>query len=266
MRLSVKIMVVAAAFPFVAIVAVAQNQPLAFEVASVKTANPQSGIDMRTFPGGRLSATNCTLKQLVMGAYGLTQQYQLVGGPSWVDVDRFEIEAKAAGDLSDDQDRVVALGREAPRKMMLMLQNLLEERFRLKVHQETRQNTVYRLVVAKNGPRLMPTADTTQRPLVSVQREGPVTRPATGLAMSGKNASMALLAERLAGSLGHPVFNETGIAGNLDFRFEYATDETQPDEGPSIFTAIQSLGLNLDATKGPVDVIVIDHAEKPHVN
>jgi uncharacterized protein (TIGR03435 family) len=161
---------------------------------------------------------------------------------------------------------VIALGREAPHKMMLMLQNLLEERFRLKVHQETRQNTVYRLVVAKNGPKLIATADSTQRPFVGVQREGPVTRPATGLAMSGKNASMALLAERLAGSLGHPVFNETGIPGNFDFHFEYAADETQPDQGPSIFTAIQSLGLSLEATKGPVDVILIDQAEKPDVN
>ncbi len=221
---------------------------------------------MRAFPGGRLSATNCTLKQLVMGAYGLKEQYQVIGGPSWADVDRFEIEAKAAEDLSNDQDRVIALGREAPRKMMLMLQNLLEERFQLKVHQETRQNTVYRLVVAKNGPKLIQAADSTQRPFVGVQRAGPVTRAATGLAMFGQNASMSLLAERLAGSLGHPVFNETGIAGNYDFRFEYAADETQPDQGPSIFTAIQSLGLNLEAAKGPVDVIVIDHAEKPDTN
>jgi len=244
----------------------AQNQELKFEVASVKVANPRTGIDMRTYPGGRLSATNCTLQQLIMGAYGMTQQYQVAGGPSWVDVDKFEIEANAGEDFSQDKDRVIALGREAPRKMMLMLQTLLEERFRLKVHHETRQNTVYRLLVAKSGPKLMPTTDSTQRPFVGVERKGPVTQAAIGLAMVGKNATMALLAERLTGSLAHPVFNETGLTDNFDFRFEYAADETQPDQGPSIFTAIQQLGLNIEATKGPVDVIVIDHAERPDAN
>ena len=103
------------------IITAAQNPPLKFEVASVKAANPRSAIDMRTFPGGRLSATNCTLKQLIMGAYGITQQYQVAGGPAWIDGDRFEIEATASGDFTQDQGRVIALGREAPRKMMLML-------------------------------------------------------------------------------------------------------------------------------------------------
>jgi uncharacterized protein (TIGR03435 family) len=243
-----------------------QNQSFKFEVSSVKPANPRTGIDMRTYPGGRLSATNCTLKQLVMAAYGMTQQYQVDGGPSWVDVDRFEVEATAGKDFSQDPDRVIALGREAPRKMMLMLQTLLEERFRLKVHHETRQNVVYRLVVAKSGPKLLPTTDSTQRPFVGIERKGPVTQAAIGLAMFGKNASMALLAERLAGSLAHPVFDETGLTGNFDFRFEYAADETQPDQGPSIFTAIQQLGLNIEATKGPVGLVVIDHAEKPDAN
>ncbi|HEY2385031.1 MAG TPA: TIGR03435 family protein [Terriglobia bacterium] len=248
------------------VIAVAQNQPLKFEVALVKVANPRSGIDMRTFPGGRLLATNCTLKQLIMGAYGLKEQYQVVGGPTWVDVDRFEVEGKAAEDLTNDPDRVIALGREAPRKLTLMLQTLLAVRFKLSAHQETRQNTAYRLVVAKSGPKLLPTTDSTQEPFIGVEREGPVTRPATGLAMFGKNASMTLLAERLARSLVGPVINETGLKGNFDFRFEYAADETQQDQGPSIFTAIQQLGLNLEAAKGPVDILVIDHAEKPDAN
>jgi uncharacterized protein (TIGR03435 family) len=77
---------------------------------------------------------------------------------------------------------------------------------------------------------------------------------------------MALLAEKLAASLAHPVLNETGITGNFDFRFEYAADETLPDQGPSVFTAIRQLGLNLEAAKGPLDAIVIDHAEKPEAN
>jgi uncharacterized protein (TIGR03435 family) len=250
-----------------ALLPITAAQKLSFEVASVKLGNPASGIDMRTFPGGRLSATNVTLKQLVMGAYNIQQYYEVVGGPSWMDADRFDIEAKAPTDLILDNDRVIALGREAPRQMMLMLQTLLAERFDLKFHRETRQNTVYRLVVMKNGPKLRPTVDATQRPHISHLRSGPVTRPALSYALDGKNASTTLLAQDLASTLGHPVFNETGLAGNFDFIIEYAADETLPDSPPSIYTAIQEqLGLKLESGKGPIEVLVIDSASKPSEN
>jgi uncharacterized protein (TIGR03435 family) len=266
MRSGIRIVIFLLALPSVNLVTAAQNQPLKFEVASVKPANARSGIDMRTFQGGRLLATNCTLKQLIMGAYALKEPFQVVGGPTWVDVDRFEVEGKAAEDLTNDPDRVIALGREAPRKLTLMLQTLLQARFKLSVHRETRQNTVYRLVVAKNGLKLAQPEDRTQQPFVGFGRLDPVDRPATTLFISGKNAPMALLTQRLAGLLAHPVLDETGITGNFDFRFEYAADDTQPNSGPSIFTAIHELGLNVEAGTGPVEVVVIDHAERPDAN
>src|SRR5262245_15530948 len=205
----------------------AQSPRIAFDVASVKLANPRSPIDMHTFPNGRLNATACTLKQLVMGAYGIKEQYQVLGGPSWAEADRFDIEAKVAGDFSQDRDRVTALGRDAPRKMMLMLQTLLAERFNLKFHHETRQDTVYRLVVGKSGPKLTPASDTAKQPYVGLGREGSPAQRAASYYIFGTNASMALLADRLQGVLRHPVLNETGISGNFDFRFDYSTTDTE---------------------------------------
>ena len=124
--------------------------PPAFEVASIKPSDGHLGIDMKTFPG-RLSATAASLSQLIQAAYTAER---LTGGPAWMDSDRFDIEAKTSEDLSGETDRVIAMGRPAPRRMMLMLQTLLAERFNVKVHRETRQGNVFALVVAKGGPKL----------------------------------------------------------------------------------------------------------------
>jgi uncharacterized protein (TIGR03435 family) len=154
--------------------------------------------------------------------------------------------------------------------MMLMLQTLLEDRFKVKVHRDTKQDTAYDLVVAKNGPKLQKSAGSDdQRPFVGVGRDCPcdLTKPATAMFMKGTRSSTALFAERLEGTLGHPVRDKTGLAGEFDFAVHYAADDAQPDSGPSIFTAIQEqLGLRLEASKGPVEVLVVDHAEKPSEN
>jgi uncharacterized protein (TIGR03435 family) len=241
----------------------------AFEAASIRPANPGQGIDMNTFPSGRLSATNCTLKQLIEAAYNF-KPYLVSGGPTWLDADRFDITAKADEDAGQDKHRVIAMGRDAPLQMMLMLQTLLEERFKVRVHRDTRQDTVYDLVVAKNGPKLQePKGGSDQRSSVGVGRDCPCdfTKSATAMYMKGQRASMALFAERLAGTLGRPVRDKTLVPGELDFVVHYSADDSQPDTGPSLFTAIQEqLGLRLEATKGPVEVLVIDHAEKPSEN
>ncbi len=241
-----------------------------FEVASVKSADPNGhpgvGIDMRTLPGGRLSATDCTLKQLIQGAWSL-EAWKVVGGPAWIDTDRFDIEAKAGEDFSKDTDRVVALGHDAPRKMMAMLQTLLAERFNVKVHRETREDTVYSLLVTKSGPKLQPPSGT-DPPFIGMRRTGSTDRPAVTLILAGEKASMDLLAERVSYWVLHrPVLNKTGIAGNFGVRIEFAADDSQPDAGPSLFTAMQDqLGLKLEAGKGPVEYMVVDHAEKPSAN
>jgi uncharacterized protein (TIGR03435 family) len=217
----------------------------AFEVAAIKPSDPgvRVPIDLRVLPGGRLAVTGYTLKLLIHDAYGLKYN-QISGGPAWTDTDRFDIAAKAEGDPSHEQ-------------MMKMLQSLLAERFQLKIHRESKEGAVYALVVAKNGPRLQ-AAKTGEESFLRFNRTGVVT---------GQNTSMSLLADRLNDfDFGRPVLDRTGLKGNFDFKFEYAPDDAKPDSGPSIFTALQELGLKLEPQRGPVEVLVIDRAAKPSGN
>jgi uncharacterized protein (TIGR03435 family) len=241
----------------------------AFEAASIRPPGPREGIDMNTFPSGRLEATNVTLKQLIEAAYGF-KPYLVLGGPAWLGADRFDISAKADEEAAQDKSRAIALGRDAPLRMMLMLQTLLEDRFKVKVHRDTKQDTVYDLVVAKNGSKLQKsTGGDDQRPFVGLGRDCPCdfNKPATAMYMKGQRATVGLFAERLEGTLGHPVRDKTGLAGDFDFVVHYSGDDSQPDSGPSIFTAVQEqLGLKLEAAKGPVEILVVDHAEKPSDN
>ena len=227
--------------------------PLAFDVASVKPVNPISGfpVEFRILPGGRLRVLNLALREIVRAAYNI-KAYQLSGGPGWLDTDRFTIDAQAEGDPSRD-------------RMLGMLQTLLAVRFQLKVHRETKEGNVYVLVVAKNGPKLQdPTGD---RPLIQLFRNTPPELVGVSYTIAGKKASMALLAERLGDfQLGRPVLDRTGIQGEFDFKIDYAIDDN-PDTGPSIFAAIQEqLGLKLEATKGSIEMLIVDHAEKPSGN
>jgi uncharacterized protein (TIGR03435 family) len=225
----------------------------AFEAASVKPVpvDARVPLDFR-ITGGRLISTNWTLDLLMREAYGLRSS-QISGGPNWVNSDRFSIEAVASGDP----------GRE---QMLLMLQGLLEDRFKLKVHRETKEGNVYVLSVAKGGPKLKPPKEGDPS-FVHMQRMTPNELPGVLYAHVGQNASMAQLCEALWDQLHAPVLDRTGVTGNWDFRVEYAVEGAAAEAGPSIFTAVQSqLGLRLEAAKGPLETLVIDHAEKPSEN
>lgn len=226
-----------------------------FDVASVKPVTSASGdrepIDFRVQPGGRLIITNLRFNVIIREAFGV-KGYQIAGGPAWMDTDRFDITAKAEGDPTRKQ-------------MMTMLQALLADRFHLMVHRETKEANVYSLVVAKNGPKFKhSTADETY---IRLYRNTPVDQPGVSYTIGAQKASMALFAERLgAMELGRPVLDHTGLDGEFDFKVEYATNDN-PDVGASIFTAIQEqLGLKLEATKGLLEILVIDHVEKPSAN
>jgi len=246
------------------LIAFAQTRP-EFEAASVRPTDPNvvTEVDL-IVSGGRLTATNYSLEMLIAVAYGL-EIYQVSGAPNWVRYDRFNITATSAEDLSRDQNMVTVMGqREMPRRMALMLQTLLADRFHLQVHHEMKPGTTYALVAAKNGPHLQETKDHTEPPYLGLHT-GSLGFRSTEL--RGQRASMPLLAERLGRFTLHaPVVDRTRITGEFDFRIEYSMNDTQPDAAPSIFTAIQDLGLKLEATKGPVEVLVIDHAEKPDAN
>jgi uncharacterized protein (TIGR03435 family) len=222
-----------------------------FEVASVKPSNPsQSAVDLVQSPGGRLRITNLTLGEMIREAYEM-KFFELSGGPGWVNTDRFNIEAKAAGEPSR-------------REMRAMLRSLLEERFRLKVRRETREGNVYELVVAKGGPKLKEsTADSSY---LRLYRHTPPELPGVLYTIAAQKVSMARLAEDLTGTVQRRVIDRTNITGEYDLKIAYAV-EGHAEEGPSIFTAVQEqIGLKLQPTKGAAESLVIESAERPMEN
>jgi uncharacterized protein (TIGR03435 family) len=223
--------------------------PQAFEVASVKLGNGPIA-DFRVLPGGRLHITGQTLHHILMQAFGM-EYYQITGGPAWLDVDRFDIEAKAEGEPTKDQ-------------MMAMLRALLADRFQLKSHRQEAEGNVYVLTVAKGGHKLKP--PTGERTFIGLYREDPPTETGVHYSLAGKKASLDLIAKRFASELHHPVIDRTGIQGEFDFKVSYAIGDN-PESGVPLELAVQEqLGLKLEAAKGPVETLVVDHAEKPSAN
>lgn len=223
--------------------------PASFEVASIKP--NQTGSESRragTSPGGLFTATNVSLKLLISRAFGVAEA-QIERGPGWVDTEKYDIAARAATPLE--------MSREEVRPC---LQALLAERFRLRFHRETKEGSVYSLVVAKNGPKF------TEHSGGGTSGIGVSTGPGNA-AIMGAKSTIARLAEYLSGQVGRPVIDNTGLKGEYDFKVEWATEEATDDSGPSIFSALQEqLGLKLNAAKGPIETIVIDSAEKASAN
>jgi uncharacterized protein (TIGR03435 family) len=245
----------------------AQSQPAAkpeFDVASIKpNTSGDRQVRFQITPGGRLACNNATAKMLIAMAYDL-KPHQLEGGPNWLDTDRYDVTAKGEGGTGRDDFKV-------------MLQGLLADRFKLAFHRETKDMPVYALVAGKNGPKLHATesgGDKKQQ----FQRMG---RGQLEL----QAATMAALANALSSVVGRNVLDKTSISGSYDIKLEWTPDESEggmlkvaPDgkdgaapapeaTGPSLFTALQEqLGIKLEAQKGPVEVVVIDHIEKASEN
>jgi uncharacterized protein (TIGR03435 family) len=140
-----------------------------------------------------------------------------------------------------------------------MLQSLLADRFKLRLHYETREQPIYELVVAKGGLKL--------KPLPPDQRPGGGRFVRGEIALNGR--SVATLAHFLTQFAGRSVVDKTSLAGNYDIDLKWTPDDQQgtPDAGPTLFTALQEqLGLKLISAKGPVQVLVVDHAERPSEN
>jgi uncharacterized protein (TIGR03435 family) len=219
----------------------------AFEVASIKPHLPGPG-PMRvtsSAENGRINYVNMTLKGCIRAAYGL-RPYQISGGPAWFASERYDIVAKAAGRATEEQ-------------MMPMLQALLADRFKLAVHHESKELPIYVLVVAKNGPKIHEVKDNGDGAEIDSDDEHPIT---------ARNVSMTQLAGILSrgSQTDRPVFDQTGLKGVFNFALRFATDDASGDT-PDIFSALQEqLGLKLVPSRGPVEIFVIDHVEKPSVN
>jgi uncharacterized protein (TIGR03435 family) len=224
------------------------------EVATVKrNKSVDSPQNSRVLPGGRIELTNMPLRTLIRIAYGSTGS-QIVGGPGWIASDGYDIVAKVSGDVASEA------GGAQPRQMMAILKSLLEDRFQLKVHPETRETQTYTLVVAnrdgKLGPRLKDShADCSPNATTRCGiRGGNGDISYTGLAMPQ-------IATSIAGypAVRAPVIDRTGLTGRYDLHLEF-----NEDAGPNVFTAlIEQAGLKLQPEKGQAEFIVVDRAERP---
>jgi uncharacterized protein (TIGR03435 family) len=237
-----------------------------FDVASIKPSQERGMMYVRAVPGGRL-LVNAPARLMLMNAYGL-QFSQLAGAPDWLSSEIWSVDARAEGNRTRDE-------------LMLMLQSLLEERFHLKVHRESREMPAYALTVAKNGPKLPVPKEGACATPVPGQPE-PAAPPCgrvrismgpQGVLMEGGSAAMSELARVLAIPLSRPVVDRTALSGAYDIRLQFADDgpgaTPAPADAPNpgIFTAIQEqLGLKLESAKAPVDVLVIDHIDRPTAN
>jgi uncharacterized protein (TIGR03435 family) len=235
-----------------------QAQSPAFEAASVKL-NRLGGDPRWHRETGRLAAENMTLKDLVRYAYDV-RDIQISGGPAWFDSDRWDIAAAAGREISEDERR-------------RMLQTLLAERFQMTIRREMKELPVYALVVAKSGSKLKANTDgVPERIQMNVSGSG-LSR------LTGQDVPVSRLVTVLAGPTGRTVLDRTGIKGSFDFQLEWMPDAAHmplingakpPEgsvEGASLFTAVQEqLGLKLESTKGPVEVLVIERAERATEN
>jgi uncharacterized protein (TIGR03435 family) len=252
----------------------AKSSPLAFEVASVKphvfarsqfafgTANLESPVRIS---GNRIS-TQGLLAGLVMTAYKL-RTFQVSGAPEWRNEtgrnQLYDIEAKAPGDGVPTMDEV--------RKM---LQSLLAERFQLKFHRETKELPAYDLVVGNSPPKLKPSPPGVESKMASTTR----------LRMDYTNVSISELVLRIGPQFDRPLFDRTGLQGGYDFALEYMpslpnTAQISPeeaaaiaslypaDEAPPLPVALQrQLGLKVVPAKEQVEILIIDHVERPSAN
>ncbi|MGA2909127.1 MAG: TIGR03435 family protein [Terracidiphilus sp.] len=251
------------------------GQRRAFEVATIKPNNEtHPGFNLRMDPGNFL-AQHVSIENLISWAYSTKNNDQIVGGPSWVRTDFFDVQAKAS---EADIGAINKLGQaERVEQSRLLVQSLLADRFQLRVSFKTHEVPVYALVVAKGGPKIREVEATPMPPGTPPGTQPPPGAHWSRLARSGPNRytasawPMNLTADWLSrfDEVGNrPVVDETGLKGSYDFVLDGVSQTTTPDDSvTSIFTALQEqLGLKLEPQKAPVEVMIIDHIEQPSAN
>lgn len=262
MRISACVVIGAVAFAAGGLFGQTEAGPPAFEVASVKPSNPQGGpTGLFTYPGGRIVASNCLLEYLIEQAFDV-RSFQVSGGPGWMNDDRFDIEARPPASSESSKANPSNFKLPPNDEQRRMLQTLLVDRFQLKFHRGTKEAPVYVLAKGNKALKLQETKDKNDYPWAGSIAGGAI----AGDGLAGINISMAQLAARLSEYMGRPVLDQTGLTGSFDFRYEYHSDDPHPDVVSSIITSVQALGLRLEASKGSIETIVIDHAERPSAN
>lgn len=235
----------------------------AFDVATIRPADTNAKAARFLIMQGthRFVEKYYTLKLLIAAAYELSPR-TISGGPSWAESDHFDILAITPGDV-----------RPTHEEQMSMLRKLLSDRFKLTFHREQKVFSIYQLELASGGPKLKQSVAPADDPPAMISTVYP-----QHIVLPARNATMGDLTSLLQRAiLDRPVVNKTGLSGRFDFDLTWAPDETQfggdvpvasPDApSPLLFTAMQEqLGLRLEATRGPVDALVIDTAERPTAN
>ena len=268
----------------------------AFEVASIKPNTSGDGRVMMQNQPGRYIATNVSLRLLIRNAYQL-QDFQITGGPGWVSSDRFDINAKVPDEFRGMAPPAPGSG---PSPLGPMIRALLAERFKLVVHNETKDAPIYALVLARSDGKLGPALKKSETDCAATFGAGPGRgrgpMPPPGPPQPGESipcgirigpgnllmggSPLSQFANSLGNFTGRIVLDRTGLTGDYDINLTWTPDQmaqrppgapdplingaTVDPNGPSLFTAVQEqLGLKLDSQRGSVDVLVIDRAEKP---
>ncbi len=263
--------------------------PSSFEAASIKPAKSAGKMGLFRIslePGGRFVASGINVSTLLQLAYNVKES-QISGAPSWVNSDRFDIQAKPDDSAAAEMQKLTPEQRSEQSR--LMLQSLLADRFGLKLGHETKELSVYALTVAKNGPKFHQSAAPDSQTLGA-------SPPRRGIMMNGRgqltvmDAGLDMFANVLSHQLGRIVLDKTGLKSKYDFTLNWTPEPGEgrmmpgggPEpgregpggappppaaSGPSLFTALQEqLGLKLESQKAPVDILVIEHVEKPSEN
>jgi uncharacterized protein (TIGR03435 family) len=229
-----------------------------YDVMTIRLNNGVSQGSDTNADDGHFSAHNVSLRHLLQTAYDI--RHDLVFGiPAPLESARFDVEAKV---VDPNLAVIRKLTREQGHQMLLPL---LIDRFHLKTHVEVKTLPVYELVVAKGGAKLKLSADQTPNGGdINTSSYQALTK------VTASQAPMASVAKALSNSLDRTVIDKTGLAGNFDFNLQWSSEDSadpSPDAPPTIFTAIEEqLGLKLQAAKGPVETLVVDHAEMPSQN
>jgi uncharacterized protein (TIGR03435 family) len=238
----------------------AAEASIGFEVASIKSHPPDGTTNAGWgFTGDSFSATNLTVRTMLIFAYDLKTDSQVQGLPKWGDTDHWDIAAR----INDEDAQALRKlnWQQHTSEIQSLLKNLLAQRFQLRIHHETRELPIYELIVAKSGLKAIASEN-------SVQRSGASSGDGR---FDGGNINVAALASALSSSddVSRIVVDKTGLTGRYDMRLRWtpASKQESADSGPSIFTALEEqLGLKLVPAKGPVDTVVIDHVERPSAN
>jgi uncharacterized protein (TIGR03435 family) len=256
-----------------------------FDVVSIKPSQSSAPGDGLRFNPGRIEWTNTTLKNLIRMAYqrfGFDPR-EIIGGPAWIDSEQFHIIATASQPPANRADGF-------PEELLAMIRALVEDRFKVVVHNEQRDAQIYTLVLArtdgKAGTALRQVPDACAEAMKAMSERTPRNGPppcsfgATAGRLIGTGVTLTMFGHVLSNFVGRNVVDRTGLGGSYDIEltFDPASAAQAPpgappgptptdDTKPSIFTALQEqLGLKLESTRGPIDVLVIDQAERPTAN